>query len=141
MPASLKSLSLEVLWRIVNATGHPDLFVTCKLLRDVRHQFARVVKAKGKFSLQTLDCSGCSRITNLSPLSNLSCLQTLNCSGCYRITNLSPLSNLSCLQTLNCIGNNGITDLSPLSNLSSLHILMKPNRYCLVRLARLSNYN
>ena len=49
-------------------------------------------------SLQSLRCSECNGITNLSSLSSLLSLQTLDCSYCQGITDLSPLSSLSYLQ-------------------------------------------
>ena len=107
--SSLTTLPSEVLWRVAFDTGqHLDLFLACKLLRDVRHQYTQAAEGDD--------------ITDLSPLSSLSSLQTLNCFGCHGITNLSPLSSLSSLQTLDFGHCHGITNLSPLSILSSLTI-------------------
>jgi internalin A len=74
-------------------------------------------------SLQELHLSGCSQLSDFSPLANLTSLQGLNLSGCSQLSDLSPLANLTSLQGLNLYECRRLSDLLPLANLTSLQHL------------------
>ncbi len=69
---------------------------------------------------KVLDLS-CTKVTDLTPLSNLGALQELNLSY-TQINDISVLANLATLHRLD-LSFTGITDISPLSNLNTLQRL------------------
>jgi hypothetical protein len=66
-------------------------------------------------NLTSLYCSGCTGLTTISPLPDLI---TLDCTGCTGITTISPLPDLI---TLDCTGCTGITCIPPVLNLTYLY--------------------
>jgi internalin A len=73
--------------------------------------------------LQWLDLSHCTALSELSPLSKLTGLQSLRLSGCTELSDLGPLSKLTDLQSISLSGCTALSDLSPLGGLTKLHML------------------
>lgn len=71
--------------------------------------------------LEKLECWNNRRITDISPLVNLTELTVLDLEGC-RISDIAPLANLTHLTALKLRGNR-IIDVSPLANLNKLSVL------------------
>lgn len=71
--------------------------------------------------LEKLECWNNRRITDISPLVNLTELTVLDLEGC-RISDIAPLANLTHLTVLKLRGNR-IIDVSPLANLNKLSVL------------------
>ena len=71
--------------------------------------------------LEKLECWNNRRITDISPLANLTELTVLDLEGC-RISDIAPLANLTHLTALKLRGNR-IIDVSPLENLNKLNVL------------------
>ena len=71
--------------------------------------------------LEKLECWNNRRITDISPLANLTELTLLDLEGC-RISDIAPLANLIHLTALK-LRDNRIIDVSPLENLNKLSVL------------------
>ena len=71
--------------------------------------------------LEKLECWNNRRITDISPLANLTELTVLDLEGC-RISDIAPLANLTRLTALKLRGNR-IINVSPLENLNKLSVL------------------
>ena len=71
--------------------------------------------------LEKLECWNNRRITDISPLVNLTELTVLDLEGC-RISDIAPLANLTRLTALKLRGNR-IINVSPLENLNKLSVL------------------
>lgn len=118
---SLAKLNYLIKWRISRDTltfaAQDSLYLS---LSDSLHLSAGFIDRQLKriTSLDTLDISGNSGITNLEPLSRLSDLQRLNCSHTL-VSDLMPLRNMSKLRHLDC-SHTAVASLSSLIYSTSL---------------------
>ena len=87
---------------------------------DKLAQLVQVLGDRGP-QIKLLDLSGCRLLTNagLTNLVSLTALQSLNLSGCYKLTFLPNLERLTALQSLNLKGCDGLTVLSNLVRLAA----------------------
>lgn len=73
--------------------------------------------------LNSLDLSGCTRVTDLGPLSALRKLTRLDLQGCTGVGDLAPLANLQALQWADVRGLERVEDLGPLGDIAGLRWL------------------
>ena len=73
--------------------------------------------------LSSLDLSDCTGVSDLSPLAGLPRLRALFLDYCTGLSHLSPLAGLPRLDWLSLSGCSGLSDLSPLAGLTELHTL------------------
>lgn len=96
-----------------------SLKIKAKLPRTITDkELVEFVQKENK--LRILDMTGCSLITDISPLSKLSHLESLDIENCKQISNLEPLSGLKHLKKLKMSNSTSIRDISPLMKLGSL---------------------
>ena len=73
--------------------------------------------------LRALFLSGCTGLSDLTPLAGLAQLRALSLSGCTGLSDLSPLGGLPQLSSLDLSDCTGVSDLSPLAGLPRLRAL------------------
>ncbi len=71
----------------------------------------------------SLDLSGCTTLTDLTPLRRLIKLESLALTGCTKIADISPLEELKGLRKLSLTNCESISDLTPLKSLKNLEKL------------------
>ena len=120
IPRSLFAASpayIQHVWEALGGANPEQLSLDgCTGITDISH-LAQLS------SLQLLHLTCCTGITDISHLAQLSSLQELYLACCTGITDISHLAQLSNLQRLGLDGCTGITDISHLAGLSSLQSL------------------
>jgi hypothetical protein len=74
-------------------------------------------------SLELLDLSECTQLSDLSALAGLTALQELNLYKCKQLSDISALARVTSLRSLYLYGCERLSDLAPLAALTSLQVL------------------